>query len=114
MERERAHWEKGREEWVRENRREEEEGEGRRKVGQIVGNEWSQDEQSEPGGITAVCAPKMAKPRSPKTFTVMFRACLPSPYVWLKFQKDSKAGNKLDYHMCLFWAMAPWICNTRD
>ena len=33
MERERAHWERGRDEWVRENRREEEEGEGRRKVG---------------------------------------------------------------------------------
>ena len=33
MERERAHWERGREEWVRENRREEEVGEGRRKVG---------------------------------------------------------------------------------
>ena len=33
MEREKAHWERGREQWVRENRREEEEGEGRRKVG---------------------------------------------------------------------------------
>ena len=33
VERERAHWERGREEWVRENRREEEVGEGRRKVG---------------------------------------------------------------------------------
>ena len=32
MEREKAHWERGREQWVRENRREEEEGEGRRKV----------------------------------------------------------------------------------
>ena len=45
VERERAHWERGREEWIGENRREEEEGEGRRKVGQIMGNEWSQDEQ---------------------------------------------------------------------
>ena len=35
MEREKAHWERGREEWVRENRREEEEGEGRRKVGKL-------------------------------------------------------------------------------
>ena len=33
VEREKAHWERGREQWVRENRREEEEGEGRRKVG---------------------------------------------------------------------------------
>ena len=34
VEREKAHWERGREQWVRENRREEEEGEGRRKVSQ--------------------------------------------------------------------------------
>lgn len=32
VERERAHWERGREQWLRENRAEEAEGEGRRKV----------------------------------------------------------------------------------
>ena len=105
MERERAHWERGREEWIGENRREEEEGEGRRKVGQIVGNEWSQDKQTKRAWALGV-SQQFVLPRwlslEAQKRSVMFRACLPSPYVWLR------PGTSWITTCASF---GPWVCN---